>query len=130
LLSVAPKDLGQRLWKLDLSDDDPQILVNSAIGDWKGFASTPHFAAFVLPEAFGQILEWVIAGLNDDDDEAESPRWMWTRFIADELGRDPSEASELDPVDMDLWIDMTVDEFCDRHRLLDRYDEAQEGGQG
>lgn len=129
LLSVAPNDLGQRLWKLDLTDDHPQILVNNRIADWKGFASTPEFHAFVLPEVLRQITQWVIEGMDEDIDDEETPRAMWMRLMADTLGRDPHDARDMDSTDLDSWMDNTVDEFCSRHALLERYEETSEVGE-
>lgn len=129
LLSVAPNDLGQRLWKLDLTDDNPQILVNNRIADWKGFASTPEFQAFVLPEVLRQVTQWVIEGLDEDIDDEETPRAMWMRLMADTLGRDPRDTRDMDPTDVDFWIDTTVNEFCSRHAFLERYEETSEVGE-
>lgn len=128
LLSVAPYDLGQRLWKLDLTDDEPQILVNKRVTDWKGFASTPEFHAFVLPEVLHQVAQWVINALEEDIDDEETPRAMWARFMTDELDRDPRDALDMDPGDRDFWVDTTVDEFCAHHTLFERYEEAREVG--
>jgi hypothetical protein len=126
LLSVAPADLGQQLWRLDRSEDSPQLLINRDIGDWRNFAATPLFSALVLPEALRQVIEWVVqepAELREED----TPRALWVRFLADELGHDPREADHTRPPDRETYISDAVRQFCAQHRFLDAVAREVEG---
>jgi len=128
LLSVAPAELGQQLWRLDLSDDHPQLLVNRAIGDWRNFAAMPLFSALILPEALRQVIEWVVQEPSDLDEE-DTPRAQWVRFLADALGYDPREADLSESEEKKTFINDAVRQFCSQHRFLDSVAPELEGGE-
>jgi hypothetical protein len=119
LLSIAGAQLGQCLWELDFRDDDPQLLVNSSIGDWKNFAASPMFAALVLPEVLTQVIRWAVGDLGAVGEGDETPRALWVSFITDGLGTDPREADLSDEDDKENFVDDAVKRFCERHRFLD-----------
>lgn len=119
LLSIAGAPLGQQLWKLDLNDDDPQLVVNSGVGDWKNFASSPLFTALVLPEALRQVIDWAVRDLADAGEEEETPRALWVSFLADELGQDPRGLDLAEPDDLETFVSDAVRRFCNQHRFLD-----------
>lgn len=122
LLSIACARLGQRLWKLDVADDDPQLLVNVDVGDWKEFAATPMFRSLVLPEAFRQVVDWVLEDLDEmPDDDATTPRALWVSFLAD-MDCDPREIDASDSDERDIYIENVMTRFCQDHRFLDTVD--------
>lgn len=127
LLSVAPAELGQRLWRLDLSEDNPQLLINRNVGDWRNFAAMPLFSALVLPEALSQVIEWVVqepAVLDEED----TPRALWVRFLTENMGHDPREADLTEPEDRETFIGDVVGQFCTQYRFLDSVVHGLEGG--
>jgi hypothetical protein len=119
LLVILPAALGQVLWRVDLSDDEPKLVVNSEVGDWKGFATTPMFMAFVLPEALRQIIQWVLANIESVEEGDGSPLDLWVTFLT-ALGHDPRHADASDPADRTEWIEEAVNHFSREHRFLDQ----------
>lgn len=117
ILPIAPsRDLGQRLWRIEL-DSRPTVLVNAAIGDWKGFTREPHFQALVYPEVVRHVALWVYKNRDavEDDDAALA---QWHRFLItigkDVLARPPDEDEEA------AWAEDAAAAFCRRHKFLDR----------
>lgn len=118
LLTTAPEDLGHVLWRLEIKDDEPKLLVNNAVGDWKGFAISPPFVAFVLPEALRQIAIWVAEEIDslEDGDDTSLARWV-SFFIA--MGHDPHVGSFEDKRDRELWADEVAAQFSRKNRFRD-----------
>lgn len=115
LLPIAPERLGQVLWRVSFSDDEPKLLVNREVGDWKGFAMNPTFQAFVLPEALRQIGAWVLKNRDDHEEGGDSPLDLWIALLSS-LGYDPT-AAETEEADWDLWLDELVGHFGRRFRF-------------
>jgi hypothetical protein len=127
LLSVAPAELGQQVWRLDLSEDSPQLLINKNIGDWRNVAATPVFSALVLPEALRQVIEWVVQDPSDLDEE-DTPRSLWVRFLAEQMGHDPRETDLTEHEDQEAFVSDVVRQFCSQYRFLDSLVQVLEGG--
>jgi hypothetical protein len=116
LLPFRPSsDLGQRLWRLD-TDDDPVLLINAEVGDWKGFALQPLFQALVFPELVRQLALWVLDN-KDDAEEGESAVAIWRRFLAD-LGWDPV-TNPPGEGEQKQWADDVTAAFTRKHKFLD-----------
>lgn len=120
LLHFKSADLGQRVWKLILTDDVdwPVVHVNKNAGELRDFANSEAFVAYAYPEILAQI---AVETLVDDAwDEAGTWQYEWGRFFA-WLGMSPSEAPlpNGNPDDLAEWIDDLVDTFCRRHSLAD-----------
>ena len=79
LITPFPADLGELVYKLDLDGVDPKLLVNSNIGDWRGFTTNPFFKSIVFPAVVREILTQVLIIENHTDvtdlDDWKS-RWM------------------------------------------------------
>lgn len=117
LLVIAPKPLGQILWRLEFNNDEPELMVNSDVGDWKTFAATPAFQAFVLPEVLRQIASWVLTEVKSMDDDDESVLALWVKFFGT-IGYDPKEVDDSDESKKN-WIEDVVAYFGRAHRFRD-----------
>lgn len=114
----ADSSLGQRVWALDLEDDEPFIRMNPRIGSWNDFARSPMFSMLVLPDVLGDICKWVIR--NRMGDETEVPVSDWYEFIAS-LGADLSDCdSEMEADALNLVVDDVVARFSRKHNFADR----------
>lgn len=108
----SSNDLGQRIWKLDLSGEEPVVLVNRNVGDWNAFARSPTFCALVYPELIRSVARWEVEKDHDPDDTNQP----WGVFLR-RLGYDPTSAPEDDL--LEDWLDDLASEFSDRNSLLE-----------
>lgn len=108
----ASEDLGQRIWKLDLSGEEPVVLVNRNVGDWNAFARSPSFCALVYPEMIRSVARWEVEKDHDPDDISQP----WGIFLR-RLGYDPSSAP--DDNLLEDWLDDLASDFSDRNSLLE-----------
>jgi hypothetical protein len=109
-------DLGQQLWRLD-TEDEPTVLINADVGDWKGFAQQPHFQMLVFPELARQAARWVLGNL-DEAEEGDGAAAIWRRFLAD-LGKDPV-ADPPEEGQEAQWADDIAAAFARKYNFLDR----------
>lgn len=126
LLPVQPADLGEEVWRLDLDAEEPVLLVNRRLGDWRATARHPVFAALVFPEVYAQVL----TRLADDDrltpdDDAEDwyAQWLRQALSIPGVGRPPAER-EL----MQEWVRNAVGAFCRQHAFLKLFTDWLEEG--
>jgi hypothetical protein len=117
----ASDELGQRLWRLDLSAD-PIVEINRGVGDWNAFARQEMFIALVYPELIRTIAQWELDQKREPDEDAP-----WTRFLR-ELGHDPAYApDEEDEIEREEWLDTVTGSFAVRHELLKKLELEEEG---
>ncbi len=108
----ASDDLGQRLWRLDLSGD-PFVEINRSVGDWNAFAREEMFISLVYPELIRAIARWELDQKREPDDHAP-----WTTFLRG-LGHDPADApDEGEEIEREEWLDEVTASFAVRHELL------------
>jgi hypothetical protein len=114
---VADPSLGQRVWKLDTSEDAPVVLVNPMGGLWRNIVREPVFAQLVLPEILDRIVRWVAANrLGDEDD---GPVADWTTFF-ESLGADTEALVQSTPEeDIDVVVEDIVRRFTGNHAFAD-----------
>jgi hypothetical protein len=127
LLSAAPEELGHVLWRVSFGDDEPKLLVNRQVGDWKSFAVMPQFSAFVLPEAFRQITAWVLNRIDSHEEGDGSPLDQWVLMLS-ALGHDPRGTELSDEDERSAWIDEVVGHFSRKFRFLDLVADLTGGG--
>src|SRR5262249_34359078 len=109
------------VYRLDFSNDGPILLVNRAAGDKDAIVRSPLFMSIVYPAALREILNRIILveGLDDPDDDGESPEARWLRFATGLPGVGPIPAK--DDGDRDQWIDDAVAAFARQQAMLDRF---------
>lgn len=137
LLPVEFRDLGERVWRLDLSDW-PVLELNQRIADLGEIArSGDSFLALVYPEVVRRILhEAVLEQEQTDpgfDDESD---WtsLWLRFVCGLPGIEaPPEralgvAAEDARVRAEEWIERAVQAFCRARDARLRFERALRRG--
>lgn len=129
LLVPVPDALDQELWKLDLEQEPPQLLVNrDAKPSWKQLARSPHFVALVYPEVLRRILTNIL--IEDDwseDDEGSDWQSDWIRF-ARNLGGLPLLPQPGLKSDRDAWISGAVAAFARRMQLCAIWEREHDKG--
>jgi len=125
LLPTESADLGQLIWRLDVSEDLPILQINSAIESWREFAREPRFQWLVMPEVLRGIGWWLSPRLDDAESGSDPTAREWLDFIRS-LGVEPTdfEGSETERP----WIDQAVSEFTAKNGFVDKLlDEMSEG---
>lgn len=123
LLPPAPDDLGQEIWRVDLSGaDGPLLLINMRVGDWKSVAASPMFRSLVYPAAMRQVL-WHVYKVEETRtmDDADDWRCRWFMFAAALPGVGDPPLTSGDDGEWDEWIDNVVGSFTRRHQMLEHY---------
>ena len=126
LLPVKPQDLGNEIAKLDFSEEQPLLLVNSSAGDWQDIARSHAFAAFVYPQALREILcRILIIEGHDDTEDPDDWKSKWLHFASSLPGvsSPPDADTETDNNSKWDWIDDAVTAFASRLCLLNRFQE-------
>lgn len=76
LLQVKPSDsLGQRVWKLEISESGPELFINAGVGDWQAVGKSEQFKSLVFPQAVFEIYKWV-ANYGDFDEGSIEEKWQ------------------------------------------------------
>jgi len=125
LLPVVPAELGDELWRVDLSDE-PRLLVNkSAASDWRQLAKSPIFVSLVYPSVLRQVLTDILAdGHRDTDDEADW-RSNWLRFAARLPGMNPHPPEKDEGEEAAArWVEDAVAGFARKLALKAKFTEA------
>jgi hypothetical protein len=113
LLPAKPDDsLGQEVYRIDLEDYRPMLLINSKLGDWRQVARDPVFVSLVFPSAMREVLSHVLRvekyfGTEDQTDW----RAQWLAFALRIPGVHDLP-SEDDTDHIGDWITEAVSAFC------------------
>lgn len=126
LFPIVAADLGQRLWRLTISEDGPELHCNERIFPTGPSAlHYPPFWTIVLPEAVRQILEYLAKDperINGDDSMWKD--WgPWLQSLNIEIP--PPQEEEFRQV----WVEESTARFCDKHKAAEELQAflAQEG---
>jgi hypothetical protein len=128
LLPVEYKDLGQRVWDLDITSQ-PVLVLNQGLQRAGEVARTePSFLALAYPEIFRRILYAVLVEEEIDDPSMDPDMWQcqWLRFsqlikgVPDLPKSSTGSPSKEDKLD---WITSAVEAFCELHRATARLNE-------
>ena len=119
------EDLGDQVWKLDLTGDWPAIQVNNQMSSIKEIAKSDEaFIALVYPEIVRQILNEIIES-DQLDPEIDEDEWysLWINFVSSlpGVGSPPTGREANIKNDQKDWIESAVRGFCDKWHLLDQF---------
>jgi len=128
LLPVDFRDLGERIWRLDLSDW-PVLELNRRIADLGEAArSADSFLALVYPEVVRRILHAALIEEDQSDPDFDESDWtsLWLRYACalpgvppppDDMGADAAARKE-------QWIEGAVQAFCRARDARVRFERA------
>jgi hypothetical protein len=119
LLPIKPEDLGDEIWRIDITDH-PRMLINSSLGDVHSFAKSPQFVTLVSPAAFRQVLTRILQDGHRDTGDYEDWQSLWLRFAVNIPGVNKIPA-ERDTDTEALWIDDAVNAFCRQQRTMEKF---------
>jgi hypothetical protein len=128
LLPVEFRDLGSRVWRLDLTDW-PVLELNKRIGDLGEIArSADAFAALVYPEVIRRILHAAVIELECTDPSLDDDDWpgLWLAYACSLRGvaEPPDGIDERARALQREWIERTVDAFCRSRDMRRRFERA------
>lgn len=129
LLPVDFCDLGEAVWRLDLSDW-PVLELNSHIETIGEVArSGDAFLALVYPEVVRRILHEILFEQDAGDVELDESDWpsLWLRYICSLPGMNPppEEAGDGDSRRRE-WIESAVQAFCRSKMARQRFEASLE----
>ncbi len=118
LLHVEYADLGDRVWSLELSEEDwPRLVLHRDVPGLREAArSAPAFVGLVYPEVCRRVFEFILrrdasnADLEDDEDWAG----LWLRFARTTLGVDTPAPSPDDEDAISTWVETVAACFAAR----------------
>jgi hypothetical protein len=128
LLPVDFVDLGERVWRLELSDW-PVLELNKRVeGIGEMARSGDAFLALVYPEAIRRILHDIVVEQDLTDIDFDDTEWtcLWLRYICQlpGVGAPPAGSSEDARGRKQEWIDEAVQAFCRSRQARQRFKAA------
>lgn len=128
LLPVDFSDLGDQVWRLDLSDW-PVLELNSRIDSIAEVArSGDSFLGLVYPEVVRQILHEIVIGQEQTDPGFDDSEWtsLWLRYVCalPGMSEPPEGASEEARTRREDWIEDAVQAFCRTREARRRFEAA------
>ncbi len=122
LLPVVPEDLGEQLWRVDF-EEEPSLLVNKAVGDWRAVSLSPGFVALVYPAVLREVLtRTLLFEKHFDLDDSEEPLSKWLRFASLLPGMTELPTEDEGAEASHDWIENAVAAFARRCGLLAKFD--------
>ncbi len=132
LLGVEFTDLGDRIWKLDFSEQEGvRLLVNKEV--LVDVTRSETFKSLVLPEALENVLRRMLIEEKEDPDP-EDPSWRgpWYKFVTESLNQDDLPDRREQPTGTEQpreeWIAKAVENYCRRHKVMAPYQDGGEAG--
>lgn len=124
LLPVRQGLLGDELWRVDYTGEgeSPELVVNTAVEDWKTLARDPRFHPVVAPAALRLILtRLALVERAANHEDADHWHHKWWRFVTSLPGVSPDFAIEegTDAETITDWIDDAVAAFAKQSNSLD-----------
>jgi len=128
LLPVVFTDLGEQVWRLDVSDW-PTLELNRRIADLGEAArSGDSFLALVYPEVVRRILHEIVFVQEVTDPDWDESDWtsLWLRYVCALPGVDtpPEGSGEEARLRQEEWIDKAVQAFCRARGVRARFERA------
>jgi hypothetical protein len=128
LLPVDFCDLGERIWRLELSDWPVLELNNRIDAIGEAARSGDSFLALVYPEVLRRVLHEIVIVLDETDPGFDDTEWtsLWLRYVCSLTGvsEPPSGATEEAKALRLEWIDDTVHAFCRSRQARRRFETA------
>jgi hypothetical protein len=121
LLPVRPsEDLGKEVFRVDF-EDEPILLVNAKVTDWREVAIDPVFGSLVYSAALREILTRIVL-IDEYTDTEDNESWQsqWLSF-ATFLPGVPDLDESGDRYVLEDWINEAVASFCRQFNLMDRF---------
>jgi len=129
ILPVEPKELGQRLWRLEFTDHEVYLYVNKDVPELVDRVRTdPLFYAVVYPEVVRRVLMQAIS--ENVDIEEDDDHWpvLWLRFGKNlHPMRDTPPTHDATEEEREEWVEDVVEAFCKSHTVRDKYIAAASG---
>lgn len=120
ILPMQPLDLGERLWKLDIVENDGPILFfnSNVFSNASGCENYLPFATLVLPDALRQVMQYISnePDVLEDENEVWYPWGNWLDSIGVE--RPPKDLD--DEAGKSRWCDEVVECFCNLHKFSEK----------
>lgn len=137
LLPVEFRDLGDRVWRLDVSDW-PVLELNERVADLGEIArSADTFLALVYPEVVRRILHEAVVEQEQSDPDFDEADWtsLWIRYVCGLPGMEAPPERAIDVGDDEMrvraedWIEKAVQAFCRARDARTRFERvAGRGG--
>jgi hypothetical protein len=128
LLPVDFVDLGERAWRLDLSDSPVLELNNRIESIAEAARSSGSFLGLVYPEVLRRVLQRIVVEDQETDPNADEDDWrtQWLRFACAAPGIEPppADASADAATDREEWVEAAVRAFCQAHDARRRTEAA------
>lgn len=128
LLLMEPADLGERIWKLVIQDEEAVLQFNPRVfPNAQGAENNRWFSALVLPEALRQALEPIRMDPSKLEEGAGSMAdWApWLKALGADL---PPPDPEEDEDGSREWCEEVVTLFCRKYRFASQIHESVQGG--
>lgn len=124
LLPIAPDALGEEVWRIDFTNE-PILLVNQRLQNWRETVQSDAFRALVYPSALRLILDRILRHEKWRDFEDRS-NWCsrWLLFASRIPGAGVVPGGE-DPDQDDEWIDIAVAAFARQYEMHSRFAREQ-----
>jgi hypothetical protein len=126
IFPIKERALGDEVWRVELDDAGPVLLLNSRIPGFKHrILENSLITGIMLPTAFRTVLQHLVRDSVVDDDDQDDWRILWLRYLKEELSIDDDLAG-LSPDEHDEWVETAVRKFCQTHEFVDRIRAADE----
>ena len=133
LLEVIPSEnLEQRIWKLQISESGPELLINQSLGNWKDVGGSALFQSLVFPQAVYEIYKWLGKYPTFSEGTIEK---KWADLFTS-TGHNPSmlntrreyETQELYDAYLDDMAQEVAQSFARNHKALNLFNQGRLGG--
>ena len=131
LLPVAYRDLGERIWRLELDSPAPVLEVNNQIRSDVAIREIvrrePAFLSLVLPSVLREILTHILIIQEHLDTEGESWQSQWLHLASSYPAVNALSSLPPDPrrnvIEYIDWIEDAVNAFSKHHRIKPKFEE-------
>lgn len=119
LFPVDLRDLGPLLWKVEIGDAGPRLLLNYAVpGFIERVQKDPLVQGVLLPSALKTVLDRLSTDASSDDEDEGAWQADWLKFCREDLrlADDPSDLKTDE--EREDWVNDGVRRFCKSRNFL------------